>query len=72
MTSLLEKAFAEASKLSQEEQDVLAQWILAEIESENRWDELFAKSGDMLSKLADDALAEFRRGETQELDPDNL
>ena len=72
MTELLEKAFNEAAKLPAEEQDKFAQWILDELESEARWDQAFAESQDMLAQLADEALAEFRRGETEELDPDSL
>ena len=72
MTKLLEKAFAEASKLPPEEQEALATWILAELASERRWNEAFASSQDALSRLADEALAEHRRGETRELDPDRM
>ncbi|MCW5849040.1 MAG: hypothetical protein KIT87_03070 [Anaerolineae bacterium] len=72
MTSLLEKAFTEASRLSESEQDALATWILAEIESERRWDEAFANSHDVLQLLADEALAEHRAGRTQLLDPETL
>jgi hypothetical protein len=72
MTKLLERAFVEASKLPQQEQDTFAEWILEELASEQRWDELFAKSPHVLGRLADDALAEFRAGRTQVLDPDNL
>jgi len=37
MTKLLEKAFEEAAKLPAGDQDSLAEWLLAEIESEERW-----------------------------------
>jgi hypothetical protein len=72
MTQLLEKAFAEATKLSPEEQDSLAQWILDELVSERRWEEAFEKSQDQLAKLADEALAEYRAGRTKPLDTDQL
>lgn len=72
MTKLLEKAFAEAAKLPEEEQDALARLLLEEIASERRWDELFARSQDLLSELANEALAEHRAGRTRELDPDKL
>lgn len=58
MVTLLEKAFAEASKLSEEEQEALATWILEELASEQRWTEVFANSEDSLAKLADEALGE--------------
>ena len=58
MTDLLAKAFAEASKLSEEEQNFIAHIIMAEIASEKRWDELFAQSQDLLSELAKEAISE--------------
>ena len=70
MTAQLEKAFAEASKLSTSEQDALAEWLIAGLQSENRWAKLFADSQDTLSELASEALTEHRSGQTQELDSD--
>lgn len=72
MTELLEKAFVEATKLSQDEQDALGAWILEELASERSWDERFASSEDMLAHLADEALLEHRAGRTERLDPDAL
>jgi len=62
MTKLLEKAFAQAVKLPRKEQDKLAKWLLAELESERRWDEAFARSADQLARLADEALKEHHKG----------
>ena len=70
MTARLEQAFTEVSKLSPKEQDALADWLLAELESERRWDKRFADSQDVLSKLASEALAEHCKGQTQESDSD--
>ena len=67
MTKLLEKAFREASKLPGREQDALARFLLEEIESDRRWDELFAKSHRQLETLAEEALAEHRAGKTRPL-----
>ena len=72
MTKLLEKAFAEAVKLPKKEQDVLAKWLLSELESERRWDEAFARSADQLSHLADEALKEHTKGRTKPLNPEQL
>ena len=72
MTKLLEEAFAEASKLPEQEQDALATVILEELASERRWDQAFADSADLLAQLADQALAEHRAGKTQVLDPERL
>ena len=72
MTKVLEKAFDEASKLPEKEQDELGKWLLAEIESDRNWDQVFARSHNQISRLASEALEEHRRGETEELDPDKL
>ena len=72
MTTRLEQAFTEASKLSPKEQDALADWVLAELRSEKKWDRLFANSQEVLSKLASEAIAEHHSGQTRELDPDQL
>lgn len=72
MTELLEKAFAEAAKLPPAEQKKLAEWILEELASDQRWTRSFEESAGALDQLADEALKEFRRGLTQPLDPDRL
>lgn len=72
MTQLLEQAFDEASKLTVLEQNVFARWMLLELASEKRWDKAFANSEDLLSQLADEALAEHKKGKTELLDPDKL
>lgn len=72
MTKLLEQAFAEANKLPNDEQDALANFLLAELASERRWTRAFDESQDLLSELADEALAEHHAGKTQELGPKTL
>lgn len=72
MTKLLKKAFDEASRLPQKEQDAFARILLEELASERRWEELFAGSHDLLGQLADEALAEHHAGRTEELDPRKL
>jgi len=67
MTELLERAFAEASKLSEQEQDAVASLLLAELESERRWEHAFATSQEQLGKLADEALREFEGGQTESM-----
>ena len=71
-TEILEQAFTEAAKLSASEQNELGCRIMAELESEKRWDELFENSQDLLSRLAGEALAEHREGKTQPMDIDKL
>lgn len=58
MTQLLQKAFNQASQLSELEQNVVAKWLLAELASEKQWAATFAESEDLLSSLADEALAD--------------
>lgn len=72
MTSMLEKAFTEASRLPDMEQNVLARWLLDEIESDKKWDRLFAESEDALGQLALEALKEDEQGKTTNLDIENL
>ncbi len=72
MTNLLEKAFQEAAKLPESEQDELAKWLLDEMSSEKRWDEAFSASADRLADLAKEALDEHRRGRTDPLEPHKL
>ncbi len=68
MTQLLKKAFEEASKLSELEQNTLARWLIDEIISEKRWEKAFAESEDVLDKLADEALAEHAQRHRKAVD----
>ena len=72
MTKLLEKAFEEASKLPETEQNSLAKWVLEELDADKKWDEVFAESEDILDQLANEALEAHNRGKTKPLDTDKL
>ena len=72
MTNLLQRAFEEASKLPEGEQDALGRILLEELASERCWEDLFAGSHDLLAELADEALTEQRAGRTEKLDPEKL
>ena len=72
MTKLLQKAFEEAAKLPEGEQDALGRILLEELASERRWEDHFAGSHNLLAELADQALAEHRAGRTEKLDPEKL
>ena len=72
MGRFLEKAISEASKLPESEQEAIGAWLLAEMESERRWAELFGKSSSVLERMADEALKEHEQGLTTPLDPDRL
>lgn len=74
MSQLMEQAFQKARQLPEQDQEAIASIILQEIESEGRWDELFARpeSADLLDRMADRALAEAKAGRAKPLDPDEL
>ncbi len=72
MTKLLEKAFEEASKLSELEQNALAKLLLNELTAEKKWEKAFVSSEDILSRLADEAIEEHKQGKTKPLDIDSL
>jgi hypothetical protein len=72
MTPLLHQAFTAAATLPAAEQDALAAWVLAELNTEDDFDRALTESGGKLSRLADEALAEYRAGQTVELDPERL
>ena len=58
MTNALAEAFAEAVRLSPEDQDALASWLHAEVASERGWSDAFASSQAHLADLAEEARAE--------------
>lgn len=60
MTRLLEEAIRAVRALPEAEQDAIAAAILADIADEQRWSDAFARSHDVLSELADEALADDR------------
>ncbi|PSB39867.1 hypothetical protein C7B69_01105 [filamentous cyanobacterium Phorm 46] len=79
MTELLERVIAKLKTLPASEQDALAKpskriasMILEELQDDLRWERAFASSPDALAKLAANAMAEYRAGKTQELDPETL
>jgi len=72
MTKLLERAFKEASKLPEVEQNALAKWVIEELESEDRWKKAFAGSEDILDRLADEALKTHEDGKTKPMDIEKL
>ncbi|CAA9447780.1 MAG: hypothetical protein AVDCRST_MAG58-600 [uncultured Rubrobacteraceae bacterium] len=68
----LKKALEVASRLPEEEQDAVAEWLLAELAAEEDWERRFAGTQDALSVLAREASEEHQRGETKELKPESL
>jgi hypothetical protein len=72
MTKLLVRAFKEASKLPEIQQNTLAKWVLEELQSDKEWEKMFAGSEDILDKLADEALKAHKQGKTKPLNLKNL
>ena len=72
MTELLQKAIAKIKNLPDEEQDTIATIILEVLEDEKKRETAFANSQDVLATLAAEAMAEYRSGNTQELNPETL
>lgn len=72
MTDLLKKAFDAASRLPEDEQDAVAEWLLAELASDEGWGRRFAETQDALSVLGREARAEHQRSEIEEMDLDNF
>ena len=50
----------------------MAEWLLAELEDDKRWDEQFAASADILELLVAEALTESKSGRAKTLTPDLL
>ena len=72
MTKLAAEMWEKLQELDDAEQDYHARRVLDEIESERRWDELFAKSQDVLEMLAREAQEDYEAGRTDELIPEKL
>jgi hypothetical protein len=73
MGKLLEQAIAEAHRLPEDDQEAIGAWLLAEIECDRKWDELFSRPpSEALERMAAEALEEHRAGLTTPLDPDRL
>lgn len=66
--SRLELIISEIEKLPPEEQSQFAAWILEELHSEQRWSKSFARSSDLLSHLADEALEEHKAKKTKKFE----
>jgi len=72
MSNLLDEAYAAAKELPEEDQEAIGAVLLAEIDTDRRWDELFAQPSEVIERMADQALEDQRLGKTLPLDPDTL
>jgi hypothetical protein len=67
MSTLLEKALEKVVALPDDEQDAIASQILASLADEDAWKKRFAAKRDVIRRMAQEALEEDERGETQPL-----
>jgi hypothetical protein len=72
MSNLLDEAYAAAKELPEPAQEAIGAWLLAEIDADRRWDELFSQPSDVIERMADQALEDYRLGRTLPLDPNSL
>lgn len=68
MTHLLERAFKKVSKLPEDEQNVIAKWLLDELESEKAWEKSFSDSEDVLDNLVKETKDAYEKNKTIKLD----
>ncbi len=68
MSTLLEKALERVVTLPQDEQDAIATQILASLADEEAWKKRFREKGDIIRRMAQEALEEDARAETLPLD----
>jgi hypothetical protein len=72
MSKLLDEAYAAAKELPAHAQEAIGAWLLAEIEADRKWDELFGKPSAVIERMADKAIEDYQRGRTRPLDPETL
>ena len=68
MSTRLEQAFAEASKLPDSDQDLFAEFLLAELLDEKEWQSKFAESQDALARLARESREDNAAGRTRPIE----
>ncbi|HUI30136.1 MAG TPA: hypothetical protein VLX91_07955 [Candidatus Acidoferrales bacterium] len=72
MTKLLENAISRIKRLSEDEQDSMAQIILEELDDEKLWNEQFANSQDKLAAIAKKVKEDIAGGRTTKAGWDEL
>ena len=74
MNQHLKQAFQKASQLPEADQTRFARFLLAELEANRQWQELFShpESEDLLERMADEALSDHRAGLTSPLNVEKL
>ncbi len=72
MTQLLQQALAKVGELPAQEQDAIAALILDELADEQRWDDAFSRSQELLAKMAAALKEDIRAGRVQSKGIDEL
>jgi hypothetical protein len=72
MTNLLDEAYAAAKELPEEDQEAIGAVLLAEMDADQRWEQLLSQPSDVIEQMIDKALENHRLGKTLPLDPDTL
>jgi hypothetical protein len=72
MTQLLQQAWAEVQKRTEDEQDFIAAIVLEELGDENLWQDKFAKSQAQLTKLAEKVRTDIQAGRVRQVGVDEL
>lgn len=72
MTKTLEQAIERLKQMTEDQQDSLAQFLLHEIDEDERWQKTTARHEGKLQDFVADVLEAERRGECETLNPDLL
>ncbi|MBO6586314.1 MAG: hypothetical protein JJ953_09440 [Gracilimonas sp.] len=72
MNKKVKEVTEKLEELPKEERESFAAFVLEELESEERWSQLFKKSESVLTNLANEAIEEYQAGKTKKLDQDKL
>jgi hypothetical protein len=72
MTKTLEQALDRLRQMPEDRQDLMAKFLLHEIEEDERWTSSTTANADKLRGLLDRVLEADDRGECEPLDPDQL
>ena len=72
MTQRLEQVFERSRAVPEAQQDQLANFLLNELEEDERWSASTAQHEQKFRKLVDEVLADDDRGMCEPLDPERL
>ncbi len=72
MTTALAMAISELERMSEDEQERVARWLVGELAAERNWGERLRSSSDQLGKLAEETRRAVAEGKTTELLPNRL